>query len=217
MATVQNSAGYITALTKKLKNSSVDENHKIRIHRAISWLKSAEKSTIPDIQFVSYWIAFNSCYANEIKNLQAKSEKEMLKQFLEHLIIHDSDRIYNLLWEKFTSSIRILLENKYVFEPFWAEQRGEINHYESLFKKSQEDASKYLSKKNVSGLLYLILERLYCLRNQLIHGGATFESKINRATLKDACRVLQALIPILIDIMIEHEDDWGKIAYPVVD
>ena len=63
----------------------------------------------------------------------------------------------------------------------------------------------------------VVLERLYTLRNQLIHGGSTYNSKLNRTQLRDACNILQLLVPIIIDIMLENgEHDWGVIAYPVV-
>ena len=55
------------------------------------------------------------------------------------------------------------------------------------------------------------------LRNQLVHGGATWNSKVNRAQVRDGANILMALVPLLIEIMLDHPDaDFGEILYPVV-
>jgi hypothetical protein len=65
--------------------------------------------------------------------------------------------------------------------------------------------------------LEIVLERLYTLRNSIVHGGATYNSKLNRTQLRDASNIMQLLVPIIIDIMMENRDhNWGDIAYPVV-
>ena len=66
-------------------------------------------------------------------------------------------------------------------------------------------------------LIELLLDRLYTLRNQIMHGGATYKSKVNRAQVRDAGNILKMLIPIIIDIIIENRNEnWGEIYYPVV-
>ena len=66
-------------------------------------------------------------------------------------------------------------------------------------------------------ILLVVFDRLYVLRNQLVHGGATWNSSINRAQVKDGAAVLGWLLPVFIDIMLENPDqDWGKPFYPVV-
>ena len=61
-------------------------------------------------------------------------------------------------------------------------------------------------------------KRIVGLRNQIIHGGATFNSTVNRAQLKDACNILATLIPEMLKVMLNHSHDktWGKPFYPVV-
>ena len=56
------------ALKYNLKQlpDDVDKNDIIRLHRAISWLKCAENNSEDiDLKFISLWIAFNACYADE--------------------------------------------------------------------------------------------------------------------------------------------------------
>ena len=205
-------------LSRKLKETDLSEVLAIRIHRAISWLKSAEKQEGNlDMKFISLWVSFNACYAVDINGLSSKSEKAKLRDFTSSLVEFDRTRLYNLFWEKFSGPVKVLIENKFVFEKFWEYTRGESDDYEFAFNKSITAASNCLSKQNIEGLLEIVLERLYTLRNQLIHGGATYNSKLNRAQLRDACNIMQLLVPIIIDIMLENgEHNWGEIAYPVI-
>ena len=205
-------------LTRKLKASALPEILIIRLHRAISWLKSAEKQEENlDLKFISLWVSFNACYAVDLNGISSKPEKAKLRDFTSSLVQFDRTRLYNLFWEKYSGPVKVLIENKFVFEKFWEYNRGETNDYLPAFNKSIASATNCLSKQNIEGLIEIVLERLYTLRNQLIHGGATYNSKLNRSQLKDACNIMQLLVPIIIDIMLENgEHDWGEIAYPVV-
>ena len=205
-------------LTRKLKALALPETLTIRIHRAISWLKSAEKQEGNlDLKFISLWIAFNACYAVDLNGISSKPEKAKLRDFTSSLVQFDRTRLYNLFWEKYSGPVKVLIENKFVFEKFWEYNRGENNDYLYAFNKSIATATNCLSKQNIEGLIEVVLERLYTLRNQIIHGGATYNSKLNRSQLRDACNIMQLLVPIIIEIMLENWNrDWGVIAYPVV-
>jgi hypothetical protein len=207
-----------TQLSRKFKSSKLPETLTIRLHRSISWLKSAEKQDGNlDLKFISLWIAFNACYAVDLNGINSKPEKAKLRDFTSYLVKFDRNRLYNLFWEKYSGPVRVLIENKFVFERFWEYNRGEISDYLTAFNKSISLAHNCLSKENIEGLMDVVLERLYTLRNQLIHGGSTYNSKLNRAQLRDACNIMQLLVPIIIDIILENgEHDWGEIAYPVV-
>ena len=204
-------------LKSNRKNISLD--HAVRIHRAISWLKCSEdiKDNL-DLQYISLWISFNSCYAVLNKG-ELLSERNSFSEFIKKLVKHDTEnRFFHLLWNQFTGPVRLLVDNKYVFKPYWDFHRGEIKDWKKQFDKSVNDSMKFLSTENVEGLLELVLDRLYTLRNQLMHGGATFKSDINRSQVKDGNKMLSLLIPLVIEIMLLNQDeDWGKIYYPVTE
>ena len=204
-------------LFKKLKGGSFPENHTIRIHRAISWLKQAEKEANVDMKFIALWISFNACYSHDLQGLKTKTEREKLKEFVAKLVQCDGDRLYNVFWNIYSGPVRNLIDTKFLFEPFWTYQRGESDDYTRAFEKSNQATLQLLSNKNVAELMLQVLERLYCLRNQLIHGGATFGSKLNRTTLRDANNILLHVVPIIIDFLLEENSvDWGEINYPVI-
>jgi hypothetical protein len=207
-----------TQLSSKLKATTLSEAENTRLYRAISWLKSAKiNDTNLDLKFISLWIALNACYAVDLNGISSKPEKAKLRDFTSSLVKFDRNRLYNLFWEKYSGPVRLLIENKYVFDKFWEFNRGEIADYETAFNKSITKALNSLAKQDIEGLLEIVLERLYTLRNSIVHGGSTFGSSLNRPQLEDACKIMQLLVPIIIDIMIENFDhDWGEIAYPVV-
>jgi len=104
-----------------------------------------------------------------------------------------------------------------LYKPFWDFQRGQHVKWKKLHYQSTIDANKYLANREVNLLLGVVLDRLYVLRNQLIHGGATYNSKVNRSQVKDAGNILNLLVPIIIEIMMENgSEDWGNIYYPVI-
>lgn len=207
------------ALQRKLKGleGKISEVHAIRLHRAISWLKaSEEQEKNQDFRLISLWISCNSLYSMDEARFEALKERDRFAEFVDRLIELDSERrLYNLLWNKFSGSIRLLIENKFVYGPFWDFQRGEIKNWEKGFNQSVVDANNALSSRNVNYLLRIVLDRLYVLRNQIIHGGSTYKSKVNRPQVKDGANILSSLVPVLIEIMMENNaEKWGKVYYP---
>lgn len=210
-----------STLKKNLKSkTNLPEPLNIRLHRAISWLKCAEENKEnEDLRFLSQWIAFNACYAMDLTTENQKTEREKFRLFITTLISHDVEkRVFNLLWDKFSGPVRLLIENQFVYRTFWDYHRGEANEWEMSFRRSITDANNALAAQHVPALLEIVLDRLYILRNQLMHGGATYNSSKNRSQLSDGSNIVGWLIPIIIDIMMNNpQEDWGEILYPVIE
>ena len=76
---------------------------------------------------------------------------------------------------------------------------------------------KALNKKDTILILQILFSRLYVLRNQLIHGNATWNGQLNRQQVNDGYRLLSALQPVFLFIMMSYsKKDWGKLAYPII-
>jgi hypothetical protein len=209
-------------LQRKLKalQGQFSEVYSIRLHRAISWIKAAEEQEKnQDLRLICLWVATNSLYAMDEARFEAMAERERFADFVDRLVELDTEeRLYNLLWNKFSGPVRMLVENKYVYSPFWDFQRGEARDWERGFERSIADANQALSKKNVNYLLRIVLDRLYVLRNQLVHGGATYKSKINRFQVRDGGNLLMTILPVIIEIMMNHQqEEWGRIYYPPIN
>lgn len=199
------------------------ENLSLRVHRALSWLSKAEEARAnkdTDTEFIYYWISFNAAYANEFGETERIGEKEHFQAFLTKVAELDAnEHLYQLIWQQFSGSIRLLMDNQFVYQPFWDFHCGRITgeEWQVRFSASKASLNKALADQNVPHALAIIFTRLYTLRNQIIHGGATYNSQVNREQLKDACNLLNSLIPLIIALMMSAPDQlWGAGCYPVV-
>lgn len=218
---VDAASGKAATLKDKLHAAGEDtpESWRIRVHRAISWLDRAEHETDdPDAHFVFLWIAFNSAYAREM-GLEASFRKQ-LAAFLDAVAeLDQANRLHGLLFKEFSGPVRTLIGNKFVFEPFWRALRehDSSERWKTQFEKSQKAALGAVVGGDTPTVLGIVFDRLYVLRNQLVHGGATWNSSVNRGQLKDGVLILMSLVPAILEIMLEHpEGEFGDILYPVV-
>ena len=192
---------------------------RLRIHRALSWLiRSEQEHTDPDLRFVLQWIALNAAYAREFG--REETERTRAKAFLDTLVALDTQkRLHQALFQQFTGPIRTLIDNKFTFEPFWTAMRTHdaSNRWEEGFANSKKAAFAAVMQGDTTKVLGIVFDRLYVLRNQLVHGGATWNSQVNRAQLTDAVAILGTLVPLIISVMMDHPaQDYGDALYPVV-
>mgnify|MGYP000052603170 CR=1 FL=1 len=196
------------------------ESLSLRVHRALSWLKPAEIEDDLDIKFILYWIAFNAAYAKAVSENDESSEKDQMKSFFDRLVKLDTNKIiYKTIWSEFSGPVRLLLENKYVFAPFWRYQQGEVSKsdWEMWFNTSKKLTQKSFMTQDTVNILSSLFPRIYTLRNQIIHGGATWQSRVNRYQVRDCTALLETLVPVFIKLMMEDVDgDWDMPSYPVV-
>ena len=196
-------------------------NLAVRVHRALSWLNRAEQSDDLDGRFVFLWIAFNAAYATEIDDQLRLSEQKTFQSFLQKLCDLDQERaLEKLVWQAFPGSIRVLLDNKYVFKSFWDFQNGRISRedWQARFKAGKQRAHAALGAGDTVQVLSVVFSRLYTLRNQLIHGGSTCNSSINREQVRDGVAILAQLVPLIVKLMLDNPNTlWGDVSYPVVD
>lgn len=205
---------------QRAERENYPTNLSLRVHRALSWLHRAELCHNDlDGQFIFRWIAFNAAYAQDLECLNV-SETAAFSRFVAKICDLDQNQaLSKLVWEVYPSSIRLLLDNHYVFQSFWDQQNGYDNadNWQEKFNKAKQQANHALVKQRTDKIIELVLTRLYTLRNQIIHGGATWNSKVNRSQLLDGVNLLSKLVPIIIEVMMDNPRTlWGEANYPVV-
>lgn len=210
-----------TELKTRLKreHERLADPTRVRLHRAISWLRRSEQEgDDPDARFIFLWIAFNAAYARLFGFEQP--EREQLRQFIVALVAADEARVlHKVVFDDFTGPIRTLIQNRFVYEPYWKALREHdaSGRWEGQFAAENKAALRWVVEGRTEAVLAIVFDRLYVLRNQLIHGGATWRGGVNREQVRDGARILTALVPTIIRLMLERPDsDWGQIAYPVV-
>lgn len=195
----------------------------LRIHRALSWLDRAERADDDlDIKFTCLWIAFNASYVEgkSDSKISSHTERGVFFDFFAKINRLDTNgTLYKAFWSNFSGPVRLLMKNQYVFGPFWHHQNG-LAGYEDWSERltnSQKQFHTAFQNADMVLILKLVFDRLYVLRNQLMHGGTTWESSVNRQQITDGSAILAFLVPRLIEIMMVNPDeDWGQPFYPVV-
>ena len=196
------------------------------MHRALSWLERAITADADvDIAFICLWISFNAAYAKEIGiNLVTSTTKNEIADFLDMVCAHDFDSLLaGLVWEEFAGPIRVLLDNPYVFQPFWDAQSRSDNDglvskfWKEDFEKSHRKVITALERQDTSKVLFQVFVRLYTLRNQIMHGGATWNSSVNRDQVRDGCAILSKVLPAIFSVMMSNPGHFAADPiYPVM-
>jgi hypothetical protein len=219
-----NDALKFDALKEKQRSirESFPETMGLRVHRAISWIGRSERcAEDDDARFIFLWIAFNAAYADERAfQAVASGERAAFLDFFSKLVALDSEkRIYKAVWQRFSGPVRMLMENRYVFNPFWQFHNGidGFDDWEERFRASSRTFAQAFQSGDTARVLSFVFDRLYVLRNQLVHGGSTWNSGVNRAQVRDGAEILACLLPVFVDLMMDNPvKDWGKPFYPVV-
>ena len=53
-------------------------------------------------------------------------------------------------------------------------------------------------------VLERLFDRLYVLRNQILHGGATWNGSVNRKQVGDGAAIMAFLVPAFVKVMMDH-------------
>lgn len=196
-------------------------NLNLRLRRSLSWLERAERERKDcDASFVFYWIAFNAAYGQQDSPWHDQErEKDLYHKYLQRIIDGDWSAVRTTVWPHLESPIKSLMNNEHVFQPSWRsqDQESDSQDWKQKFKESQTQMARALHQRNLAlSHLCELLDRLYTLRNQLLHGGATYRGRVNRPQVEDGALIMAGLMPCFIKVMIDNpETDWGLPRYPV--
>ena len=197
------------------------DNLQLRLRRSISWLGRAEcemNRNDHDAAFIFYWIAFNAAYAEGHTESELRARRKYLRKVIKLDTKRGSD-IHRLLEKELLASITTLLDNKYLFDPFWNyyKRKSGYDDWEKEFDRNRCRAYNALDIGDTMIVLHTLFERLTVLRNQLLHGGATWDGSVNRPQVENGARIMASLIPQFVDLMMKNpRRDWGKNFYPLI-
>ena len=196
------------------------EDLNLKAYRALSWVERAGEFMETDIDaaFIFGWIAFNAAYARELEDhLHAREEFEEFFEMLDKL--DTPRRIQSTIWNYQAETVKSLLKNKYLCRRFWRFHNGNGTYrdWERYFRQEWAKASEAVRDRNIPVLLSIVFDRLYVLRNQLVHGGATWNGSVNREQVELGARLMTSLVPEFVNTMIRNPNaEWGVPFYPVV-
>lgn len=90
--------------------------------------------------------------------------------------------LHSLVWDEYSNTILVILDNEFILQAYWDYHAGRIteDNWKSERTKARVATNKALSQNDTAKVLSILFSRLYTLRNQLTHGGATDLSSANR-------------------------------------
>lgn len=202
------------------------ENFRIKVYRSLTWLSKAASLKDPgdlDLRFVALWISFNCAYACEVGPSDPQTgDHATLRNFLKTVCRFDqANDLHDFLKERVDGSLGQILASRYTLQAFWDYHNGKIGKEEWLrrYDDNRNRTQRALERGDHSDdVLNIVFNRIYTIRNQVLHGGSTCGGKTNRALLSSASDFLLGLMPRILLIMMDNYDlrDWGRPYYPVV-
>ncbi len=191
----------------------------IRFHRAFSWLARVERldETDVDLALISQWVALNALYGqwNSLAGM-AVGDRESWRVFLDRVVDLDADEHITRVLVGHQRLVRSILEDAYLSDLFWQEPApGPV----ATTRRMRSQAQLWYVEKRYKVILDQVVERIYLMRCQLIHGAATYGGKLNRRSLRHCALMLKHLIPSLLLVLIERgvDEDWGIMCYPPIE
>ena len=197
------------------------ENLLLRLRRAKSWLERAkQEANDPDAAFVFYWIAVNAAYGRDQQQRFGSEERDLFDDYFKTVLSIDPEkRIGDAIWNNFSGSARLLLDNHWVYMPFWKNLFGMCyDDWQLTFERDKRRGLKTLAEGNTRAALNIIFDRLYVVRNQIMHGGATWRTGRNRDQVRDGAAIMALLVPLFIELMERNPQiEWGPPDYSFED
>lgn len=205
---------------KPHKRYLADHPTAIRFHRACSWLDAAMQLN-PDQDtdqiMILQWTAFNALYGvwNPERN-EAFPDRQSWKDFVARIIRLDTAGTLAAILDRNRLRILTILANDYLDRIYWNHVDPSDPQPAAPRPSMNRRALPWFLEQRWTSIADAVLDRIYLLRCQLIHGAATYGSSLNRDPLQESNALLQELLPGFLQVWVNHgaREDWGLLCYP---
>lgn len=202
---------------QRLVGSPRHEPLLIRMHRACSWLQRVEE--LPgedrlDAELIFRWIALGSLYGRwDAAARQPLGDRDSLPLFLDRIVELDADGAVTGMLERHRRLVMSIFDDAHLTRYFWEAPTDERAR---KTRKTAFDARTWYQQKKYKMILARLMDRIYFLRCQLVHGGATSGGSLNRTAVRRCSSMLGHLLPAILLVLMDHgqDDDWGPLCYP---
>ncbi|MCC9602885.1 hypothetical protein LOC67_20235 [Stieleria sp. JC731] len=189
----------------------------VRFHRACSWLQRAEQadgSDDLDLVLMSQWIAFNALYGQWDEGAKEPvSDHVCWRHFVDRILSLDKDKIVTDVLMDNKPLVMTIFDDEYLSRYFWREPNDKRA---KRSRKTKFDARTWYLEGCWTLILDRLIVRVYLLRCQLVHGAATYNSRLNRRSIRRSSQMMDHLIRSFLLVWINQgaDEDWGIMCYP---
>lgn len=205
----------------KLRLNEQSDGHPtaIRFHRACSWLNLVEKmgdQPDHDTALMYQWIAFNSLYGQwDVQAREPANDRQSWRVFMDRILELDETGHVGEVLTEHRKLVASLFDDAFISKYFWEEPS--VKRAGKATKVKYDARTWYLEQK-WGLILERLLERIYFVRCQLVHGAATHGSSYNRTSVRRCSTMLGHLVPAVLTVITDHgaDEDWGPMCYPPI-
>ncbi len=198
------------------------EEVRVRIHRALTWLEFSERCDIRedlDAKLIAQWIAFAALISQWNKRTKSpEPDATATRLFIQQILQHDQDGLLQMVLETNDRAARSLFEDAYLAKHFQSRESwnsSKPRHAGGKHFTTKSTMQNIVEQAQFQPWLEAVLERVLFIRNQLVHGGSTYNSRLNRVAVRRASSLLEHLTACFMQILMEHgyTDDWGDLCF----
>jgi hypothetical protein len=167
-----------------------------------------------DLALVSLWIAFNALYGQwDSCNREPRHDRESWRTFVDRILRLDCDGYVPSALQEHKRLVISLLDDEYLSSFFWQEPSAKRA---GQSRKAMYNARSWYIEQRWTMVLDEVLDRVYLMRCQLVHGAATYGGKLNRTSLRRCVLMMQRLLPAFLLVWMDRgaDEDWGPMCYP---
>ena len=170
-----------------------------------------------DPKLIYFWTAHNSLYGRwDAQAREPIGDRYSLGAFTKRIMDFDQDGLIPQLLTEQREEVKAIVGNEFLNKYFWQDPS------EDEARRAQNKARKLPSmhfEGRFESILSMTIERVYFIRCQLVHGAATFDSKLNREAVARCGEFLGQYLHAISRIIIDHawREDWDDLCYPPID
>ena len=176
--------------------------------------EQADCSEDLDLSLLSQWIAFNALYGQwDGEAKEPVPDHVCWRHFVDRILSLDKDRSVIDILRDHKPLAMTIFEDEYLSRYYWKKPNEKRA---SRSRKTKFDARTWYLQENWTLILDGLIERIYLLRCQLVHGAATYNSNLNRTSVRRCSQMMDHLVRAFLFVWIEHgaDEDWGIMCYP---
>jgi hypothetical protein len=206
---------------KELYEAETHDAIRLRMHRAMSWMRKAQEFEVPDdadARLIFSWIALNTMYAKWDSNIDNRDpEWKVREEFLRWIVKEDvTGRIQESILGNRKHCDRLLSE-EHLINSYWGNPTKE--EAIKVRTKPRKIGKHYHDADEVINVLIPLIKCTSMLRAQLVHGMSTYGSSANRDVVEAGAKVIFDLVMTILQVIAEDglwENDsvWQPVPYP---
>lgn len=200
-----------------------DQNLEDRLKRADSWIQATAALRPEQLHesFIFLYIAFNCLYGQrQYEGDETQIGKDLAEFFKKVRVMSDRD-VDNggaILKRALAAAHRdgaILIRDKFLSNRYW--RGGSSVALQKQLNKEESLVEEQFTLGSYDMFLDLTFRRISVLRNQIMHGCATYGARsYGQASLTKGLHFLKVMVPAFYELTKQygHEVQWDPVPYP---